>query len=360
VPRFASICYELAIARVRSSVQRERPCKAQTRVVRRIVVWYLRHYYGTAEDLGTAEMFCDTSKVGSFALSLERLIAADGEALFRLWVMMTLFQRRQDAQVLRILRGIAPDDARELGSAGALLALVDSQSCPWIATTNLLHGTCDLGKAPETGSPYCTKNPSMACHLKRHTALLKRYGDFGKAPTSAALVLRESGANNLNDIKAQVFRSEPDPRERAKLMVATLSRAWRVSEKIASMFLSAVANPDLPGNAPSWTEGMDWTFFVVLDSNADLFLHSIRFPSGRDYESRRSFVFELARTIDLRQLRSRLRRYNPRLIQQAIYMFMSASNRRQSPLDCSRRGSSACARCPRDLQDRCPVRVNTS
>lgn len=334
----------------------EGPLQVQTGVVQQIVAWYLGLYYDTSEDLGTAAMFCDGAKVGYFALPRERLIAADGPVLFRLLVMMTLFQRRQDAQVLRILRGIGRDDAHELGSAEALLALVDDRPCRWMVTTQVLHETCDLGKMPVTGLPCCTRNPSKSCHLKRHTALLKRYGDFGKAPTSAALVLREAGANNLNEVKAQICGRERDLLQRAKLMIEALSRAWRVSEKIASMFLSAVANPDLAGSAPSWSADLDWTFFVVIDSNVDLFLRSIGFPGGRDYEARRAFMFGLARTIDLRQLRPELQRYNPRLVQQAIYMFMSASNRRQSPRDCSQKGVDACGRCPSALRQRCPVR----
>ncbi|HYO59835.1 hypothetical protein [Archangium sp.] len=274
--------------------------------------------------------------------------------------MMTLFQRRQDAQVLRILRGIGAKDAHELGDANALLSLVDERACPWMATTKLLHEECDLGKVEHSGAACCTKRPLTDCHLKRHTVLLKRYGDFGKAPTSAALVLREAGADSFNEIKAQVFVQEPNPLERSKRMIEVVSQAWRVSEKIASMFLSAVTNPDLPGSAPSWSAGLDWTFFVVIDSNVDLFLKSIGLPAGLDYSSKRTFIRTLAHSINLRRLRPELHPYNPRLVQQAIYMFMSASSRRLSARDCSRSGGSACRRCPREMSERCPVRVELS
>ena len=51
-----------------------------------------------------------------------------------------------------------------------------------------------------------------------------------------------------------------------------LSRAWRVNQKIASMFLSMVTNPDLSRGVAPWTRGIDWTYYVVVDSNVDLFL----------------------------------------------------------------------------------------
>jgi hypothetical protein len=302
-------------------------------------------------------MFCDPEKVGAFALSRHDLLDQCSTALFRLLVVMTLFQRRQDAQVLRILRGISAKDAHELSDVSALLALVDESTCPWMATSSHLHDACDLAKEQNTGAGHCTKNPAIACHLKRHTVLLKRYGDFGKAPTSAALLLREAGAGSFNDIKAQVFARELDPLERSKQMIEIVSKAWRVSEKIASMFLSAITNPDLPGSVSSWSTGLDWTYFVVVDSNVDLFLKSVGFSAGLDYSAKRTFIHSLAASINLRRLRRDLHPYNPRVIQQAIYMFMSASNRRLSAKDCSRNGVAVCRRCPRELSERCPVRA---
>ncbi len=60
--------------------------------------------------------------------------------------------------------------------------------------------------------------------------------ELGKVPTSAALVLREAGVASLSALRAKVLRSTRDPQERARLLEGHLSRGWRISDKIASMF----------------------------------------------------------------------------------------------------------------------------
>ncbi|MCC6644555.1 MAG: hypothetical protein IT374_03160 [Polyangiaceae bacterium] len=222
-------------------------------------------------------------------------------------------------------------------------------------STEALAEECDLAKDPRTRLGRCRANPSAACHLKRHTVLLKRYGHFGKVPTSLALMVREAGALDLPAVRRSVLRQEKDPAARARALEVTLSRAWRVSQKIASMFLSAVSNPDLSAGAAPWSRGVDWTYFVVIDSNVDLFLASVGYRGARSYDARREFVRALAREIDLRELDGRLHPFNPRLVQQAMYLFMSAANRRALATDCMHVGREACSGCPSALKRRCPV-----
>ncbi len=332
------------------------PTAAQVRAATQVVRWYLARHFRRPSDPGVAEMFCDKERVGAFAVDRRALRSGDGRALFRLLVTTAMFQRRQDVQILRILRGISRRDAGELGDATRLLRLVDESPCAYTHSTDLLHASCDLAKDPVTRVGCCAANPTVACHLKRHTVLLKRYGHFGKVPTSIALTIRESGAEDLTALRRAVLRRVRDPLGRATALEAELSRAWRVNQKIASMFLSAVANPDLSRGLSPWARGVDWTYFVVIDSNVDLFLASIGYRGGHSYDARREFVRALARSIDLRRLDRRLHRFNPRLVQQAIYLFMSAANRRAAPADCMHLGS-ACASCPTALARRCPVRA---
>jgi hypothetical protein len=227
--------------------------------------------------------------------------------------------------------------------------------CPHLATNLALQEICDLTKnAARVG--VCTANASVPCDLKVHTVLLKRYGHFGKVPTSAALMLREAGASGIAELKRHVLRQTSDPHARAVTLEAVLCRAWRVSSKIACMYLSALTAPDLAPGAPAWSRGIDWTHFVVVDSNVDAFLVSIGYGGPRSYDARRRFVQEVARGVDLAGLRPRLRRYNPRLVQQAMYLFMSSANRRASTRDCSRDGPSACRVCPSVLRSRCRLR----
>ena len=130
-----------------------------------------------------------------------------------------------------------------------------------------------------------------------------------------------------------------------------------MSDKIAAMFLSAVTNPALSSGLAPWAEGVDASAFVVIDSNVDLFLKAIGYPGPWTYGARRAFIQRLARRVPLDELKPGLARYNPRLVQQALYMFMSVSNRRDSARDCGALGWSACQACPRAVSSLCARRA---
>ena len=333
------------------------PTRAQYRVTRAVVRWYLGAYFGTPHDVGVAAMFCEAEKVGHFAVSRDALTAGDPKALFRLLVAMTMFQRRQDAQIMRVLQGINKRDAYELTSPPRLLKLADSSSCGHLRSNEALLSSCDLYKDAETKLGGCYTYPEAECHLKRHTVLLKRYGHFGKVPTSAALMVRESGARDLSALHADIVRQHQRPDERARALELALSRAWRVSEKISAMFLSALTNADLSGALAPWAEGIDGSHFVVIDSNVDLFLTAVGYPGPWTYGGRRNFVQALAKRMRLDEMRPGLSRYNPRLVQQALYLFMSETNRRAADIDCSHLGVDACDVCPSVLRGVCSRRA---
>lgn len=333
-----------------------RPRANQVAATEAVVRWYLEQHFGRASDPGVVGMFCDPERVGAFAVDRSALRAGDGRALFRLLVATAMFQRRQDVQILRILQGMSPDDANEIADADRLLRLVDEGGCEHMRTTIALVEGCDLAKDPRTRLGCCKANAKLACHLKRHTVLLKRYGHFGKVPTSIALMVREAGVQDLSALRRKVMAGERDPMLRAQALEKELSRAWRVNQKIASMFLSMVTNPDLSGGLAPWSQGIDWTYFVVVDSNVDLFLASIGYEGIGTYDARREFVRAIAREIDLSELSPGLHAFNPRFVQQAMYLFMSSANRRASSVDCMHTAPSACATCPLQVRRRCPVR----
>jgi hypothetical protein len=333
-----------------------RPTRRQVEVSRAAVAWYLRTHYGRSGDSGTLSMFCDSAKMGAFAVSREGIAAGDAAELFRLLVTVAMFQRRQDLQILRILRSLSDADAAEISSMSMLLRFVDEGRCPHMRSVESVTEDCDLAK-DDLKRGCCQKNPSFGCHMKRHTVLLRRYGHFGKVPTSIALMVREAGGGDLNGLRKRVLAEVKDPLARAVALETALSRAWRISQKIASMFLSCVTNPALSPGAAPWSEGVDWTYFVVVDSNVDLFLGSIGYRGAGTYASRRAFVRALAERIDLRELSPTLDSYNPRLVQQAMYLFMSASNRRAAQDDCGNLAAPPCAECPRALSTRCPRRA---
>ncbi|MCB9764447.1 MAG: hypothetical protein H6739_32030 [Alphaproteobacteria bacterium] len=299
-------------------------------------------------------MFCDPTKVGHFAVRAEDVAAGEPEALFRLLVATSMFQRRQDLQIMRVLQGIGEADARELSTASTLLRLSDGSPCEHLRSTMALRERCDLGKDAETKLGVCLAKPEHPCHLKRHTVLLKRYGHFGKVPSSIALAIREYGATDLGELRRQALDEVSTPEEAALLLEAALCRAWRVSRKIAHMYLSMMTNPDLCPAAPGpWAEGVDWTQFVVIDSNVDLFLKATGYPGPWTYEARRVFLRELARRVDLSAMGDGLAGYNPRLVQQALYLFMSVTNRRAVERDCGRRAPEGCVGCLVELRGVC-------
>ena len=324
--------------------------RTQVHVSEVVVQWYFKTHFGTPEDPGLPRMFFDPDRVGEFATTAEQFAAGDSDALHRILVAMIMFQRRQDVQIARILQGMDPDLSREIMTPRRLLALVDQSPCVKLKTSALLHTSCDLSKDSE-GRGTCASYPESPCHLKRHTVALKRYGHFGKFPTSAALMLRELKLRGLKGLYERVLRENRSPVERAADLESAVSRIWRVSHKISAMFLSALTNPDI-GSAP-WAEGVDWSRFVVIDSNVDLFMASIGYNGTGTYEARREFLIDVARKIDLSVFSSTVRSFNPRLVQQAMYLFMSSANRRVLTRDCI--GVGACASCSRPLRQRCPV-----
>lgn len=326
----------------------------QVDATRSVVRWYLARYWGTSRDLGGPATFTDASLVGKFAVSRGQWERGEPRALFRVLIAMTLFQRRQDQQVFRILRGMRAQDVKQLATTRALEAALSEARCRLLRSSIMLHERCDLTKVPGKTLGTCHFAPQTECHLKRHTVLLKRYGHFGKVPTSALLMLRGAGVRDLSALRRRALAQAADPMERARWLERTLMGVWRISRKISAMFLSALCNPDLGGPAAPWSAGVDWTRFVVIDSNTDLFLASIGYRGAGTYDARLDFICDLSRRIDLAQLNPALQSVNPRVVQQAMYMFMSASNRRHSRVDCLREPR-ACDACPRVLRARCPV-----
>lgn len=334
------------------------PTARQVRVTEAVVHWYLATHYGAADDPGVIRMFSNKGKVGGFAVDAVQVASMDGDALFRLLIAVTMFQRRQDVQIARILQSLGPGDVDELATPSRLLKLIDATRCEHARSTEALRVDCDLAKDPLTKEGRCNASPDVPCHLKRHTVLLRRYGHFGKMPSSAALVLREAGARDLTELLAQARASVRGREARARALVEALSRAWRINEKIAAMFLSMVTNPDFTPGVNEWKD-VDWRHFVVIDSNVDLFLSAIAYRGLTTYEARRRFLRELSLHIDLSAIRKGMRRDNPRVVQQSMFLFMSSTNRRAMPRDCMHVGPAACAKCPTVLARLCPVRQST-
>jgi len=303
--------------------------------VRAIVDWYIRNYWKKAHDGGLFPWLSSRDQLGEMAVSIESVLNGGDQGLFKVLIVLSMFQRLRDTFVTRILRSFSEEAAAELTNPGFLLDLAKSSGCPHSATQESLRNVCDLMKDGATRLGACSTNPNCPCYLKRHTVLLRRYGHFGKVPTSAALALSEDWGGSLTALKARVFQGHEDPLARAKVLEREICRVWRIDKKVACMFLSAVSAPDLGLETPPWQVGIDWTWFLPIDVNIDRFLHNVGWSGPWTYEARRKAIHSLSEKVRLGLIKSGLKDYNPRLVLQAINRFMSKSNRREAPSDCS-------------------------
>jgi len=316
----------------------------QTRRVRAVVRWYMERHHRRSTQAGMPEMFWDASRIGAFAVDPVAVQEQDEEAMFRMLVTCAMFQQKRDVEVMKILRGIDPEDVWQMTTAHTLVELTDASPCAHAKSADALRTACDLGKDADTKRGVCKTHPWAACFLKRHTELLRRWGYFGKVPAALALMVQEQGGS-LGAVYRRAVREHPgDPRGAAKALEASLCMGWRVHKKIANLYLSAMANPDF-FHDPPWAEGVDWAWFVCIDTNVMAFLDAIGYAGADDYDSRRRFIMRLSGRVELDAWDARLKAYNPRLVQQAMYLFMSTSNRRALPVDCMHSGVAACARC---------------
>lgn len=332
------------------------PSAKQIRVTEEVVAWYLRTYWMTRDDLGTPETFLDRDRVGAFAVDPAAFEAGDPVALGRILVAVSLFQRLRDQLVLKILQRIPAERVDVLTTLDELAGSALAADCTARQSLEGLRTACDLHK-DDLRRGACSREPSGACPLHRHTEDLCRYGHFGKVPTSLALAIHSAGASDLPDLYRRVLGQHRRRAERAEVLEQVLCRAWRVEKKIASMFLSLVCTPGLSRWRPPWRSGVAWERYVVVDSNVDAYLATIGYRGAGSYDARRTFVMELARRIDLRQHSRRLPSFNPRIVQQAAYVFAGRSNRVANPRDCGHSGAGMCAQCPRLIRRRCSVRT---
>lgn len=323
-----------------------------------IVGWYFIHIWKQAHDGGLFPWLSNEQELGFFAIDSQAVEMGDDRALFKTLITLAMFQRLRDTFVVKILRSLSREDVAELTDPERLFFLARTGGCSHSATQESLQKVCNLAKDPQTGVGICAANPDCVCYLKRHTILLRRYGHFGKIPTSAALALQDSWGGSLSALRSRVFMDHLDPLVRSQALEAELNRVWRINKKVASMFLSAISAPDLGLETPPWRKGLDWTWFLPIDVNIDKFLVSVGWGGPWTYAARRQAILDLSKEVSLASFQPGLQDYNPRLVLQAINRFMSKPNRRAISTDCSFQAPHSCANCPTDLKAVCPFGSN--
>lgn len=316
--------------------------------ITRIVHWYLGTAYGRWEGPGTVPFYGDPRRVGRFAVDLDALAARDPDAIFHLLITLGAYQARRDVDIMAIQRSISARRAAEMTSPRRLRVLIEDSACVYTRDPDTFDRCCDVRRDFERDRATCGARPRIRCHVKDATEAIGRMGDLGKIPTSAWLHL---GAGGLERWFAEVCLLEDDPQARARRLVARVSTLYRIGVKLASMFVTALSVPELGWRA-AWAPEVDGSRIVVVDANVGRAINIWRRNRGpKTYAVLARWLIAAADQIELSRMRSTLPRRSPRLVQQAVYLFRSRSNRAALGDACA---AKPCSSCPSRV---CPFHV---
>ena len=320
--------------------------------VKRIIKWYFETVYGVVEGPGVLPFYCDVARVGHFAVPPKDLAAGREAALFRLFVMMAMYQARRDVLVMALQRSLPETAVDGLSGRSTLLRAVQSSSCPCFSDARRFDRECSVRK--QGGVALCDHLPTSECHVKSATLWMRRTGDMGKLPTSA--LLHHWRGRGISGEFEKACSTDEDPTRRARVLVDSLSRVYRVGRKLATMYVSALSVPSLAPGVTPWYPEIDGSQLVVIDTNVAHVARVLqpRMP-GRRSETE-SWIRDLATRIDLREFYRGLPRTSARLVQQSMYHFRSRSNRISRGDQCAQQAN----RCVLCVDDVCPMATRRS
>lgn len=104
-------------------------------------------------------------------------------AIFRLFVMMAMYQARRDVVIMAQQRSMSREAAALLFSADRIRRAVAASPCVLVEEARDFDGLCQVAKLGTLVD--CPHLPGTPCHVKAATVRLNRMGDLGKMPTSA-------------------------------------------------------------------------------------------------------------------------------------------------------------------------------
>lgn len=303
-----------------------------------IARWYRETVYGRFEGPGTVPFYCDRARVGHFAVDPAALGRGDGDALFRLFVVLAMYQSRRDVDIMRRQRETPARDAAGLATARTLGRRIAASPCELLRSAETFDAHCSVKRVFPSGRATCDHRPRTPCHVKDASRAIGRMGDLGKLSTSAWFHLGHG--DGLPALYEEACATQPDPHARAQWLVARLAAVHRVGRKLATMFVSTVSTPELaPGLSP-WAPAVGGAELVVVDTNlmaAVDRLHPDLAP--KTYTAYDGFVRRAAGAVG----------WSPRLLQQALYAFRSRSNRAARGDPCA-----AARLCPSCVPAVCP------
>jgi hypothetical protein len=307
--------------------------------IARIVRWYLGTAYGRWEGPGTVPFYGDPRRVGRFAVDLDALAARDPDAIFHLLITLGAYQSRRDVDIMAIQRSIGARRAAEMTSPRRLRVLIEGSACEYTRDPEIFDRCCDVRRDLERDRTTCATRPRTRCHVKDATEAIGRMGDLGKISTSAWLHL---GVAGLQRWFAEACLLEDDPHARARRLVARVATLYRIGVKLASMFVTALSVPEL-GWGAAWAPEVDGSRIVVVDANVGHAINIWRMNRRpKTYGMLARWLIAAADQIDLSRMRSTLPRRSPRLVQQAVYLFRSRSNRAALGDVCAAKPCSSC------------------
>jgi len=332
--------------------------------IRAMVEWYATHVYGRLEGAGQVPFYCDVARVGRFAVAPAALARGDEAAVFGLFVALTMYQSRRDVDIMEKQRVMPVRAAEALVDPQRLHLAVAQSRCEHLRDGATFDERCDVRRtfvrdgASRDGAT-CDHRPRTPCHVKDASVAIGRMGDLGKMATSAWLHLRPPPAvsraadmatpsggyaqrlrrehaapQGFAALLARVCASHAAPAQRAAVMVTEIARFYHVGEKLASMFVAALATPALAPGLTPWFPALDGNALVVVDTNVARVIAALR-PRGKNtYAARAAWLRKHAAQIDLSMIRRDWPAYSPRLMQQALYWYRSRSNREAAGLAC--------------------------
>jgi hypothetical protein len=330
------------------SITSGRVDKRARRAVERTVRWYLENVYGRLEGPGHVPFYCDTVRIGHFALSVKELSAERDPTLFKLFIVLAMFQARRDVLIMQHQRTMSLPQVRSLSALRVIGEGVARSPCSALGGEDF-DAECSARKLV-SGEVDCNHRPGKPCHVKDASTLLGRMGDMGKLPTSAWLQF--GGKGGISKILREISGESPDAHVRARMLVDRFEKVFRVGRKLATMFVSALSTPALaPGFTP-WFPRVDGNCLVVVDTHVARAAVRLGGASSAraPYESISGWVSSHARFVRLNSLRSDLPSFSPRVVQQALVAFSSKSNRTAHLDPCASR-TAPCEQCVPEL---CP------
>jgi len=303
--------------------------KSVLNTLRPAVAWYFAHVYGRIEGPNVLPWYCDPARSGRLAVAPEPLAAGDPDALFKLFVAFSMFQARRDTVILAQQRAMTAREADALVSASYVERVIASSPCEALKSPDFASQcTVDLRESHVD----CRSMPGQPCHVKDATRALKRTGDMGKIPSSA-WIHAWSGEKLARTI---VIVGGAAREKRGALLIQHFSGVHRIGEKLATMFVSALSTPALARGLTPWFPLIDGNQLLVIDTNVARAVDTLGCPV-KTYRGRAAWLRRLANRLDLAEFNSDVPRRSPRLVQQALFMFCSRSNRKSRVDPCSTR-----------------------